>query len=49
MFFSAQKDLQNEVALGGAFQSFLLDVFKKYFLLFRHIYCLRPCCLWVKY
>lgn len=34
VFFGAQKNLQNEVALGGTFQPVLLNVLKKYFLLF---------------
>ena len=34
MFFGAQKNIQNQVALRRALQTFLLDVFKKDFLLF---------------
>jgi hypothetical protein len=34
MFFGAQKNIQNQVALRRALQSLPLDVFKKDFLLF---------------
>jgi len=36
MSFGAQESVQNQVALGGALQSLLLDVFEKYLLFFRH-------------
>ena len=41
MIFRAQKDIENQIALGGAFEPFLLDVFEKYFLLFSHKYWRR--------
>jgi len=37
VFLGAQKNLQDEVALGGTFQPVLLNVFKKYFLFFRQL------------
>ena len=46
MFFSAQKNIQDEVALRRALESPLLDVFKKDFLLFGYwIFCRRHQCL----
>jgi hypothetical protein len=36
MLFGAQKDIENQIALGGALESPLLNVFQKNFLLFSH-------------
>ena len=38
MLFRAQKHIQNQVALGRAFESLLLDMFEKNFLLFSHAF-----------
>ena len=43
MLFGAQEDVQDEFALGGAFETFLLDVFKKDFLLFGQWLCCGHC------
>src|SRR5687768_7870399 len=45
MFFSTEEDIENQVTLGGSLEPFLLDVFKKDFVLFslwffcRHHVC----------
>ena len=36
VFFSAQKNIQDKVALGRAFEALLLDVCQEYFLFFSH-------------
>jgi len=36
VFFTAKKDVENQVALSGALESFFLNVPKKDFLFFRH-------------
>jgi hypothetical protein len=36
VFFSAQKNIEDKVALGRAFEALLLDVRQEYFLFFSH-------------
>jgi hypothetical protein len=44
MFFSSQKHVQDQVTLSRAFEPRSLDMFEKYFLLFRHgsVFLERP-------
>ena len=41
MFFSAQKDIQNQISLRRALQALFLDVLEKNFLFFGHRYSVR--------
>lgn len=45
MLFGAQEDVEDEFALGGTLETFLLDVFKKNFLLFGHLVGHKLACL----
>lgn len=36
MFFGAEEDIQNQIALGGALEPLPLEVFEEYFFFFSH-------------